>query len=187
MNKLTNLFKSIDTYGQEPSFYIDGQTKLNSATGGVLSLLLILIPIVATIFFGQELLLKEKPTTNTSSSFNSKTGSFEFFKDIDFFIGVRDHWGPFFINERIFRAEAEIMRWSNETQVTTTIPLKVEACRDHAFNPDNFKVLKDLEWQNAYCIARNQSEEVYIQAQYNTHQFSSVNIYFRRCVIWWTV
>lgn len=67
METIKKLLKKIDFIGHELKPSIAGNSIIATAIGGCLSIILILTSIAALIFFGQELIMREKPLARTYS------------------------------------------------------------------------------------------------------------------------
>jgi hypothetical protein len=179
-----NLIKRIDIYGYKPTLYVNNSTKLSSPIGGIFSIILILLTIVGTILFGQEIWLKHKPTTNTSTSFNSNPKSINCLNESQFFIALRDPTknGILFINEKVYKLEAYLLTFNSTLGVNVQVPINTEQCTKDSFTSENFEIFKNLEYSNAYCLSQKQNIDIKLKNLYNT--INSTNIYFklRQCM-----
>jgi hypothetical protein len=178
------LIKSIDLYGYKPTLYINNTSKLSSLIGGVFSILLIILTIIGTILFGQEIWLKQKPTTNTSTSFNSNPRSINYLNESQFFIALRDQnkGGALYINEKIYKPEAFLLTFNTTLGANVYVPVNIEQCTKDSFTPENLEIFKNLEFINAYCLSQNQAIELKLRNLFSTVNSTFIFFRFRQCM-----
>ena len=94
--------QKLDVFGEMPKLLIKNEIRNHSLFGGLMTLVLICISIVAFCLFAQELFIKTSPSVNLSTQTNTHPDQINYFNNFEFLIGIQNKNNIVEINESIF-------------------------------------------------------------------------------------
>ena len=69
---MKRLLSSVDIFGYSPRLTIKKQSENRTIFGGLMTILIVVLSVIAICFFGQEIIFKESPSVNLSTeSYNN--------------------------------------------------------------------------------------------------------------------
>lgn len=105
-NSFSNLILLTDQLGLALGFKVEGKTKYNSISGGILSILIYILCVLTYFLFGRELYLKQDPTVIQSNYFENDPRLFNLpSKNFNFFVGIQDIDFNYYIDPTIYTLE----------------------------------------------------------------------------------
>ena len=177
----------IDLFGHSPTFIIDNKLQYKTFFGGILSILAIIVAVITTIFFSQELFLKKSPSVNLNTETNLNPDILHYFDNFEFIIGVQNESYTVTIDESLFYAKGFIFNTTvNETGVFNNVyEIDLQPCNLALRNSPNYDIFKKYNLENFYCISKNQSKinlnDIYLKEFWGNNGFQMIQIKFYEC------
>ena len=183
-----NLIVFIDLFGHSPSFVINGRLLHKTFFGGTLTIIVVIVAVISTIFFSQELLFRKSPSVNLSTQSDLNPKKINYFNNFEFAIGLQNSNYLPEINEKIYYAKGFIFKTIVNSSGSFNIRenLNVERCSESLIKNNNYDLFKQLNLENFYCISLNQDEvnndDIYLEEFWGHHNFRMLQIKFYDCV-----
>ncbi len=177
----------IDLFGHSPTFIINNSIHHKTFFGGILSILAIIVAVITTIFFSQELFLKKSPSVNLNTETNLNPDILHYFDNFEFIIGVQNESYTVTIDESLFYAKGFIFNTTvNETGVFNNVyEIDLQPCNLALRNSPNYDNFKKYNLENFYCISKNQSKinlnDIYLKEFWGNNGFQMIQIKFYEC------
>jgi hypothetical protein len=177
----------IDLFGHSPTFIINNSIHHKTFFGGILSILAIIVAVITTIFFSQELFLKKSPSVNLNTETNLNPDILPYFDNFEFIIGVQNESYTVTIDESLFYAKGFIFNTTvNETGVFNNVyEIDLQPCNLALRNSPNYDNFKKYNLENFYCISKNQSKinlnDIYLKEFWGNNGFQMIQIKFYEC------
>ena len=177
----------IDLFGHSPTFIINNSIHHKTFFGGILSILAIIVAVITTIFFSQELFLKKSPSVNLNTETNLNPDILHYFDNFEFIIGVQNESYTVTIDESLFYAKGFIFNTTvNETGVFNNVyEIDLQPCNLALRNSPNYENFKKYNLENFYCISKNQSKinlnDIYLKEFWGNNGFQMIQIKFYEC------
>ncbi len=177
----------IDLFGHSPTFIINNSIHHKTFFGGILSILAIIVAVITTIFFSQELFLKKSPSVNLNTETNLNPDILHYFDNFEFIIGVQNESYTVTIDESLFYAKGFIFNTTvNETGVFNNVyEIDLQPCNLALRNSPNYENFKKYNLKNFYCISKNQSKinlnNIYLKEFWGNNGFQMIQIKFYEC------
>ena len=158
-NKQENWFKTdikiIDFIGREPNLRIDNQSRNKTVLGGLLCLLIYCLFIMSALYFGQELVFRQKPniidtTIPLNEMENIKISNEEF----AFFFSLYDNInGTYYSIDKFLSYKLTFIHY-NDNGIENEIEIPLENCNSekHFFNREDDSY-KNLDLSLFKCIS----------------------------------
>ena len=187
MNKFRNFIILIDLFGHYPSFVIHNRLIHKTFFGGIITIIVVFIAIITTIFFSQELLYRKYPYVNLSTEIYNNPKKIDYYNNFEFAIGIKNPNNNLFeINESIFFIKAFLVKTIINSSGTYNIKESINLKRcSETFNESNinYDLFKNLSLDNLYCISNEQNDinEIYIKEFYGNNNFQKIEIQFYEC------
>ena len=179
--------QKLDVFGEMPKLLIKNEIRHHSLFGGLMTLVLICISIVAFCLFAQELFIKTSPSVNLSTQTNSHPDQINYFNNFEFLIGIQNKNNIVEINESIFYAKGYISRTTvNETGTfNMKYEIDLEPCSDVLVDSIHYELFKHLNLKGFFCISKHQSKvnisDIYINEFWGNNNFQMIQIKFYQC------
>ena len=177
----------IDLFGHSPTFIINNNLQYKTFFGGILSILAIIIAVITTIFFSQELFLKKSPSVNLNTESNLNPDILHYFDNFEFIIGVQNESYTVTIDESLFYAKGFLFNTTiNETGIFNNVyEIDLQPCNLALRNSPNYDIFKKYNLENFYCISKNQSKinlnDIYLKEFWGNNGFQMLQIKFYEC------
>ena len=187
MSKFKNFIILIDIFGHYPSFVIQNKLLHKTIFGGIITIFVIFISIISTIFFSQELLFRKCPYINLSTEIYNNPKRINYYNNFEFAIGIKNPNNNLFeINESIFFIKAFLVKTIINSSGTYNIKESINLKRcSETFNESNinYDLFKNLSLDNLYCISNEQNDinEIYIKEFYGNNKNQKIEIQFYEC------
>ena len=180
---LKTVFVNIDIFGYIPTLSIKNQLFYQTFFGGILTLLVIIIGIIATVFFSQELFKKSSPSVNLSSEPLMHPPRLNYFNNFEFLIGIQNSDYITEINEKIFSAKGTLFKTIINETGTYNIKsdINLTSCDIALSESENKEIYTDLNLKGYYCISNIQTEDPYISEHWGNNGFVMIQIKFVDC------
>jgi hypothetical protein len=188
-NFLSRLIKSVDKLGLTPQFLIERKQKYNTVSGGILSILIFILTLLACIFFGKELYLKADPTVILSNSFDKDARLFNLTaKNFNFFIGVQGIDFVYYIDPTIYTLKIGINQISLIHMPNGDKDFKynfnrynLERCdlNKHFKNFKNQFETQDLE--NLLCLDQEKFDRIPLMGSFGDKQYQYLEFTVSSC------
>ena len=180
---LKSLFMKIDIFGYIPTLSIKNQLFYQTFFGGILTLIVIIIGIIATIFFSQELFKKSSPSVNLSSEPLMHPPILNYFNNFEFLIGIQNSEYLTEINEKIFSAKGILFKTIINESGTYNLKsdINLTSCDIALSENKNKEIFSDLNLKGYYCISNIQTEDPYIAEHWGNNGFVMIQIKFVDC------
>ena len=180
---LKSVFVKIDIFGYIPTLSIKNQLYYQTFFGGILTLIIIIIGIIATLFFSQELFKKSSPSVNLSSEPLMHPPRLNYFNNFEFLIGIQNSEYLTEINEKIFSAKGILFKTIiNETGTyNLKSDINLTSCDIALSENENKEIFTDLNLKGYYCISNIQKEDPYISEHWGNNGFVMIQIKFVDC------
>ena len=182
-----NYFVMLDSFGVGINFYLKGFRDYRSHLGGFVTLVIYITTIICGIIFSKGLFTKTNPTVSTSTMNNPNPVNISYPSETFFILGLTVDSLPF-VDEKIYRPMAYILKKSNGSEVLSRQNLSIEIC-DKVITTEYkyYDVVKQLNLSNYYCISLNQSKygvnikDLYINEFWGNDGFQMLQIKFFNC------
>ena len=177
----------IDLFGHSPTFIINNSIHHKTFFGGILSILAIIVAVITTIFFSQELFLKKSPSVNLNTESNLNPDTLHYFDNFEFIIGVQNESYTVTIDESLFYAKGFIFNTTvNESGIFNNVyEIDLQPCNLALRNSPNYDIFKKYNLKNFYCISKNQSKinlnDIYLKEFWGNNGFQMLQIKFYEC------
>ena len=187
MSKFKNFIILIDIFGHYPSFVIQNKLLHKTIFGGIITIFVIFISIISTIFFSQELLFRKCPYINLSTEIYNNPKRINYYNNFEFAIGIKNPNNNLFeINESIYYIKAFLIKTIINSTGTYNIKenINMKSCNE-IFNESNinYNLFKNLSLDNLYCISNEQNNinDIYINEHYGNNYFQRIEILLYEC------
>ena len=187
MNKFKNFIVLIDLFGHYPSFVIHKRLLHKTFFGGIMTIIVVFIAVISTIFFSQELLFRKCPYMNISTEIYNNPEKIDFYNNFEFAIGIKNPNNNLFeINESIYYIKAFLIKTIVNSSGTYNIKesINMKICSE-TFNEShiNYDLFKNLSLDNLYCISNEQNDinNIYINEFYGNNNFQKIEIQLYEC------
>ena len=182
-----NYFVMLDSFGVGINFYLKGFRDYRSHLGGFVTLVIYITTIICGIIFSKGLFTKTNPTVSTSTMNNPNPVNISYPSETFFILGLTVDSLPF-VDEKIYRPMAYILKKSNGSEVLSRQNLSIEIC-DKVITSEYkyYDVVKQLNLSNYYCISLNQSKygvnvkDLYVNEFWGNEGFQMLQIKFFNC------
>ena len=183
-----NYFVMLDSFGVGINFYLKGFRDYRSHLGGFVTIVIYITTIICGIIFSKGLFTKTNPTVSTSTMNNPNPVNISYPSETFFILGLTVDSLPF-VDEKIYRPMAYILKKSNGSEVLSRQNLSIEIC-DKVITSEYkyYDVVKQLNLSNYYCISLNQSKygvnikDLYVNEFWGNDGFQMLQIKFFNCV-----
>ena len=153
-----NYFVMLDSFGVGINFYLKGFRDYRSHLGGFVTLVIYITTIICGIIFSKGLFTKTNPTVSTSTMNNPNPVNISYPSETFFILGLTVDSLPF-VDEKIYRPMAYLIKKTNESEILSRQNLSIEICDKVITTEDKYyDVVKQLNLSNYYCISLNQSK-----------------------------
>ena len=187
MSKFKNFIILIDIFGHYPSFVIQNKLLHKTIFGGIITIFVIFISIISTIFFSQELLFRKCPYINLSTEIYNNPKRINYYNNFEFAIGIKNPNNNLFeINESIYYIKAFLIKTIINSTGTYNIKenINMKSCNE-IFNESNinYNLFKNLSLDNLYCISNEQNNinDIYINEYNGNNYFQRIEILLYEC------
>ena len=182
-----NYFVMLDSFGVGINFYLKGFRDYRSHLGGFVTIVIYITTIICGIIFSKGLFTKTNPTVSTSTMNNPNPVNISYPTETFFILGLTVDSLPF-VDEKIYRPMAYILKKSNGSEVLSRQNLSIEIC-DKVITSEYkyYDVVKQLNLSNYYCISLNQSKygvnikDLYVNEFWGNDGFQMLQIKFFNC------
>ena len=183
-----NYFVMLDSFGVGINFYLKGFRDYRSHLGGFVTIVIYITTIICGIIFSKGLFTKTNPTVSTSTMNNPNPVNISYPSETFFILGLTVDSLPF-VDEKIYRPMAYILKKSNGSEILSRQNLSIEIC-DKVITSEYkyYDVVKQLNLSNYYCISLNQSKygvnvkDLYVNEFWGNEGFQMLQIKFFNCV-----
>ena len=173
-----NFFSSVDYFGFNPTLYIKSKSKLQTTFGGLLTLAAIILTILGSYYFGQEVWEKKSPIVNTSRETTIEPKDLVLDKEKwDIFFGLQFK-NILYEDPTIYKVEATTMQLTDNG--FKFIKLDTERCTKDSFSPEIYDLFKNLNI-NGTCFKKNNSEVKVISKLWGQKDFKAIQILIKPC------
>ena len=187
MNKFKNFIVLIDLFGHYPSFVIHKRLLHKTFFGGIMTIIVVFIAVISTIFFSQELLFRKCPYMNISTEIYNNPEKIDFYDNFEFAIGIKNPNNNLFeINESIYYIKAFLIKIIVNSSCIYNIKesINMKICSE-TFNESNinYDLFKNLSLDNLYCISNEQNDinNIYINEFIGNNNFQKIEIQLYEC------
>jgi hypothetical protein len=190
-NLISKIIKSVDQMGLTPQFLIEKKKKYNTVSGGLLSILIYTLSILACFFFGKELYLKQDPTVISSNYFENDPRPFNLTtKNFNFFVGIQGKDYNYYIDPSIYTLKIGVNQITTKTSETTGEVefeykynrMSMEKCNLTKHFDSSFKSLfKDQDLNNLICFDQNKAENLTLAGSFGNQNFQYVEFTVETC------
>ena len=182
-----NYFVMLDSFGVGINFYLKGFRDYRSHLGGFVTLVIYITTIICGIIFSKGLFTKTNPTVSTSTMNNPNPVNISYPSETFFILGLTVDSLPF-VDEKIYRPMAYLIKKTNESEILSRQNLSIEIC-DKVITSEYkyYDVVKQLNLSNYYCISLNQSKygvnikDLYVNEFWGNDGFQMLQIKFFNC------
>ena len=182
-----NYFVMLDSFGVGINFYLKGFRDYRSHLGGFVTIVIYITTIICGIIFSKGLFSKTNPTVSTSTMNNPNPVNISYPSETFFILGLTVDSLPF-VDEKIYRPMAYLIKKTNESEILSRQNLSIEIC-DKVITSEYkyYDVVKQLNLSNYYCISLNQSKygvnikDLYINEFWGNDGFQMLQIKFFNC------
>ena len=183
-----NYFVMLDSFGVGINFYLKGFRDYRSHLGGFVTIVIYITTIICGIIFSKGLFTKTNPTVSTSTMNNPNPVNISYPSETFFILGLTVDSLPF-VDEKIYRPMAYLIKKTNESEILSRQNLSIEIC-DKVITSEYkyYDVVKQLNLSNYYCISLNQSKygvnikDLYVNEFWGNDGFQMLQIKFFNCV-----
>lgn len=141
-----------------PQLKVEGKHAYQTFLGGIINIILLIISIIGSIYFGQELWVRKEPIVMESFMEAIDVGPFPINSDsFNILMGLTYHNNTFYINDRVVHINATIevnYFFKNGSQLYTINPLEVDLCNKYYTN-DDIHSTASIDVNFYYCIKPN--------------------------------
>jgi hypothetical protein len=183
---LMKLIKKFDYLGTKPELLINGQSRVKSLFGGVLSILLSSCLLLGTVYFINILYSREIYSVSQSDEFSLETYSNWDPREMSFYM-VNKMGEDFPEPDRTFGVSIlwfyyQVFNQNGKNVPSLkTIPVKMEKCDlDKHFKNSKELWSKEPSINLMYCTVPDQNFN--ITKPYGYNNFTSMSVYFHRCL-----
>jgi hypothetical protein len=157
--KVETIIKNIDLFGHAPTFIINNKLKFKTFFGGILSIIVFVLGLVATIFFSQELFSKRSPSVNLNTETYLNPDKLNYFDNFEFIAGIQNESYLVTIDDSLFTAKGFIFNTTvNESGVfNNKYEIDLQPCNIALKNSPNYDLFKHYNLENFYCFSKNQT------------------------------
>ena len=188
MKKIRNLTILIDLFGHTPAFVINDKLLYKTFFGGIITIVVIIIAVISTIFFSQELFLRKSPSVNLSTETNPNPEKINFYNNFEFAISLQNPNYVPEINESIYYGKGFIFKTIVNSSGTFNIreDLNLKPCNQILNESVNYELFKELKLDGFYCISNQHDnvdkDDVYLNEFWGNNEFRMIQIKLYDCV-----
>jgi hypothetical protein len=180
----TNLLKNFDIFGIIVNLNYEGRREYKSILGGIFALIISFLTLIFTILLGQDMYLRQNPTTIYSKIPQDKGGLINLTNNFPFMMKINMGPGiPIKNVEKYFNFPAYIrnIEITGGEQKLDIKSLQFQQCdyeKDLGKDYDMFKSSIESTIMN-YCLKPDQN--IVINGNIGSSKFSFIEIFFQRC------
>ena len=183
---MKKLLFSVDIFGYSPRLTIKKRSENRTIFGGIMTILLVVLSLIAICFFGQEIIFKESPSVNLSTESYNNPDKINYFDNFELILGIQNPNKEMEINDKIFYVKANIFTTTvNETgSFNTRESINIEPCDKVKPSNSTDNIFRDYDLKNYYCISENQpigKEQIYINEFWGNNKFRMLQIKIYDC------
>lgn len=146
-------FQKADFISPPPNLKIEGKESYKTAFGGFINILLTILSIVGTIYFGKKLFVKTDPVVVRSEMEGHQVGPFEVNNSgFNIFVAVEYPNMTYYVNERVFTFNAtyEVNKFLDDgSQEYTITPIDYDLCSKY-YSKD--EIDSGIDYYNFFCV-----------------------------------
>jgi len=185
------MLENLDLFGKKVEFKFNGKGTHKSIIGGVSTLILVIIFVLALMYFGQDIILRRAPKT-VMSNFATENPQEVFISSNTFNFGFGlqnpENFVPF-MDESIYTVQVIYNRVKKEIQsdesikaVITQVVLETEKCTIDHFGEAASQFSK-IQLDQLYCLKKNQPnlDSIRIQGSSDSAIYEYININLSDC------
>ena len=105
---MKRLLSSVDIFGYSPRLTIKKQSENRTIFGGIMTILIVVLSVIAIYFFRQEIIFKESPSVNLSTESYNNPDKINYFDNFELILGIQNPNKEMEINDKIFYVKANI-------------------------------------------------------------------------------
>jgi hypothetical protein len=176
-----------DMFGYQPKLNIKGEKKHSTLFTGLISILVGILAILCTFYFGYDLVFKNSPyiikTTDTSNSFGPHN-----FSNLNYnvMIGMQTKDFAYYVDPTVFYVSASMTIIRNiRNNITghvdqhfTVEEVGIDLCSKFYKNEDMIEKNMQFPLNMYYCP---EPEKAYMQGYWGSDLFVAFRIYFKKC------
>ena len=176
-----------DSFGTKPAFFIKGNSELQTVLGGVLSIIIYAVSLVAACYFAQELINKSNPTVGTANLINDHPENLTYPNPLFFMFTLENDYIPM-IDESVYLPVAQLIKTvkeGGESKVITT-DIGVKICSE-IITEDMpiYELVKEKDLTKYYCLDPNpttiDSSELSVNEFWGNDGFRMLQIKLYQC------
>ena len=177
MLMLSNLLLKCDVLSPAPKLKVNKQSAYNTIAGGVISIIIFLLTMTGVIYFGRELLIKEKPFVVTSDKEYDGFGPYSI--DIDsfyFYVAVQDEYFNYYDDPTIVELTSSAFTWKyneNGENESSSFDVELKLCNNYFNNTEELRISRNIvDLNKFYCVKPG---SVKLEGYWGGEIFSYVN------------
>ena len=181
---MMTLITKIDYLSLDPKVYVEGKENRKTCIGGLLSVLTIILSIMGSYYFGQEVWMKKNPVVNQSIESLQEPPTLKLDKESWDIMFALQNDNSFFNDPRVYTVEASTFH----VQPNNTLILKkinMENCLEESFSETLYPYFKNYNVKNLVCISKKQegyeNNTLTIQKQFGQADFKLLLFLFKPC------
>lgn len=182
-------FRLVDMVGRAPPLLINNNKIYKTTAGAICTILILVITITSSLFFGQELFKKEDPSVNFSTKGIDHPPLLEYDEDnFELAFGVQDTDKTLYIDESIYVPKATLSKSVKKDSELKfeTFPIQLVPCQNKIFSKENNELFsKFIDGTiTGYCFANGQAnltEKIGLNDYWGNEGFKMIQIKLYRC------
>jgi hypothetical protein len=188
-NLFRRILNSFDYFGIKPRIYIHENTKYKTTIGAIITLIIYVTITASFLFFGSELIKREKPQILKSEYYYTDPDAYRLDPDnFFFFIGLQDKDYNYYIDPSIINVQVKSMNVTRYTEKDGSVAynfehkiLEVEPCnlKLHAYYFNESFAHQPLD--NLYCIKPEYYGDIYMAGYFGESTYNYISVELEMC------
>ena len=183
---MKDLVLAADFLGFQPYLTINNQKTYSTSFSTFLSIMVIILSILSTIYFGWDLVFKTEPTVLIGNKDYTDFGPVNMSSTgFNFIFSVKHHDYTSIVDPSIFEVSASYLIKKNEmvngvlSEISEYRNVSVDVCSKFYEDEDILEKNRKFELGLYYCL---KPDEVTINGFWGTNSYSTVFVYINKCV-----
>lgn len=179
-SKTSSFLLNFDAIGKQPEISIKGKRSYQSTLGAILTILIVLTVLAATVYFGREVWEKKKPVVNRKIEASSEPAALDLNKESwDFFFGLQYN-NTLFVDNSIYTIKGRLFTFTKKTGLKP-VEFNIEPCTIDSFNDSNKDLFGLYKFTGAWCVSKNNTIDLKISKLWGQEDFKFIEISIWPC------
>lgn len=174
-----SFLEKLDFIGKTPNINIRETTSYRTTLGGLFSISIFILTLMATTYFSQEIWKKQKPNVNISKISTPSPKDLMYDENWSFIFGVQYN-NVIYIDDGIYTIKGRLFKFIDGKGLIMD-EYKIEHCSNNSFHDSNRELFMQYNINNTWCISKENIPELKLSNVWGKPGFSFMDISLWPC------